>query len=399
MAMQRTVCVVTVLVLCLPSCLSQFPGLTDEPQIKDSLRLANILLNRPDEGPSVRRDCRMLNNTEFQRIVRAVNAAKRDTRIKPNVHDAYSYLHAHPDINKGAHLGASFLPYHRVFIYLYEKLLRIYDRGISLCFWDSTAEPEKMTWSALWTPELFGNVQGAVTTGFARDWVTPLRTLDRQGGVLGRPFTDQDVEIVMSKKRLGEISMPAAKVDANVELMHNYVHSYVGGIMGQVQTAAYDPIFWFHHTFVDCLYDKFQRRQRQLGIDPMRDWPVEHGTTSHAPFAPMRLGSLRNIDGAHASFSRDIVQCEPIPPCSSDVDCGEYMRCDVARRKCVSDTLRPATEMGSMWDSVETLLASMLRGRLAESNHPLAPPNFGYGIVFQQPALFAFPGEKNEMSA
>ncbi|CAL1548142.1 unnamed protein product [Lymnaea stagnalis] len=399
--MQWSLCLAIVLVLTLPAADLQFAGLADQPQIKDSLRLANILMNRPIEGPSLRKDCRMLNATDFQRIISAVNAAKADTRIRPNVHDAFSYLHAHPDVNKGAHLGPSFLPYHRVFIFLYEKLLRIYDRNISLCFWDSSAEPEKMTWSALWTPELFGNVQGLVSTGFAKGWVTPLRALDRQGmlywtcATQGRPMTDDDVKVVLSKKRLGEISMPAAEVNANVELMHNYVHTYVGGIMGQVQTAAYDPIFWFHHTFIDCLYEKFQRRQRELGIDPMRDWPVEHADDAHGPFAPMRLGSLRNIDGAQEFFSREIVRCEHIPPCTNDTECGEYMRCDKARQKCVSDTLRPAMELGTMWSSVENLLTSMLRGRLSSQNDPLQASSFGFGMVFQQPELFAFSGSGN----
>ena len=45
-------------------------------------------------------------------------------------------------------------------------------------------EPDVLDWSALWTPELFGNPRGAVTTGFARGWITPLRTLNRDGGLI-----------------------------------------------------------------------------------------------------------------------------------------------------------------------------------------------------------------------
>ncbi|XP_013083785.2 tyrosinase-like protein [Biomphalaria glabrata] len=385
-------CVVALLVVYLPCSAPQFTSASDQPHIKDSLRLTNILMERPIEGPSLRKDCRLLSAEEFQSLVNAVNAAKRDTRVRPNVHDAFAYLHAHPDINKGAHLGPSFLPYHRVFLFLYEKLLRIYNRNVSLCYWDSTSEPEKMTWSPTWTPELFGNVQGLVSTGFAKGWVTPLRALDRQGGVLGRPLTDEDVRIVLTKSRLGEISMPAAAVDANVELMHNYAHTYVGGIMGQVQSAAYDPIFWFHHSFIDCIYDKFLKKQRKLGIDPMRDWPVEHGdNTTHGPFAPMRLGSLRNIDGAQEFFSREIVRCEPMPVCTVDDQCGEYMRCDKSRQKCISDTLRPATEMGPMWSSVENLLASLQQTKFASQNDPLAASSFGFGFIFQQMEQFAYP--------
>ena len=63
----------------------------------------------------------------------------------------------------------------------YEKLLRIYDPHISLCYWDTTLEPDVITWSALWSPELFGNMDGLVKTGFARNWITPLGSLIRDG--------------------------------------------------------------------------------------------------------------------------------------------------------------------------------------------------------------------------
>ncbi|GFN97585.1 tyrosinase-like protein [Plakobranchus ocellatus] len=116
--MQLAQCVVTVLLLLVPACDLQIPGPSSQPQVEDSLRLANILMQRPVEGPSVRRECRLLNSTEYQRIVNAINAAKMDTRVRPNVHDAFSFLHAHPEVNKGAHQGPAFLPYHRVLVFL-----------------------------------------------------------------------------------------------------------------------------------------------------------------------------------------------------------------------------------------------------------------------------------------
>ncbi|XP_012944489.1 tyrosinase-like protein 2 [Aplysia californica] len=343
--MQWSLCVATVLVTLLQICDPQFPQIMEQPRVLDSLRLANILMERPIEGPSIRKECRMLNSTEYQKIVNAINAAKLDTRVRPNVHDAYSFLHAHPEVNKGAHAGPAFLPYHRVLIFLYEKLLRIYDRDVSLCYWDTTVEPENMEWSAIWTPELYGNVQGTVTTGFARGWVTPIAVLNRAGEF--------------------------------------------------VETAAYDPIFWFHHSYVDCLYERFRQRQKERGVEPMRDWPVEHGDSAHAPFAPMRIGSLRNIDGAQDFFSREIVRCEPLPVCTSDRECGDYMRCDRARQKCISDTLRPPAQVGGMWDSVENLVGSLWRSRLSALNDPLAESSFGFGNVFQQPELFQFSGLRN----
>ena len=162
----------------------------------------------------------------------------------------------------------------------------------------------------------------------------------------------------------------------------------------QVETAAYDPIFWFHHAYVDCLYERFRERQKRRGINPMRDWPAEHGDSTHAPFAPMRLGSLRNIDGAQDFFSEEIVRCEPMPVCSGDNECGQYMRCDRSRQKCISDTMRAPGLSDGAWSSVNNLLGSIWRGRLSTVNDPLTRASFGFGNVFQQPELFGFSGKK-----
>ena len=67
----------------------------------------------------------------------------------------------------------------------------MYDPTLSLCYWDSTLEPSDMTTSAAWTSSLFGNNQGSVQTGFAAGWNTPLGVLTRNGGQVGRPFTQQ----------------------------------------------------------------------------------------------------------------------------------------------------------------------------------------------------------------
>ena len=75
--------------------------------------------------------------------------------------------------------------------YSYEKLLRLYDPEVSLCYWDSTLEPSDWTTSHTWTSSLFGNVRGHVRIGFAEGWLTPLGPLTRDGGKEGRPFYSQ----------------------------------------------------------------------------------------------------------------------------------------------------------------------------------------------------------------
>jgi tyrosinase len=45
--------------------------------------------------------------------------------------------------------------------------------------------------------------------------------------------------------------------------LHNKLHIFVGGTMGNVPIATADPIFWFHHAFVDSLYERWLRKSPQ----------------------------------------------------------------------------------------------------------------------------------------
>jgi tyrosinase len=47
---------------------------------------------------------------------------------------------------------------------------------------------------------------------------------------------------------------------SSVEQPHNFVHGWVGGAMGQVPYAAFDPIFWVHHCFIEKLFCDWQDR-------------------------------------------------------------------------------------------------------------------------------------------
>jgi tyrosinase len=50
--------------------------------------------------------------------------------------------------------------------------------------------------------------------------------------------------------------------------LHNQVHGWVGGTMGVIATAAYDPIFWAHHTMVDRLWALWQVKHASPGPPP-----------------------------------------------------------------------------------------------------------------------------------
>ena len=65
-----------------------------------------------------------------------------------------------------------------------------------------------------------------------------------------------------------------------VEGIHNSVHGWVGGAMSAVPIAAYDPVFWAHHSMIDRLWYLWQISPR--GVNPpawlldraLAPWPV-----------------------------------------------------------------------------------------------------------------------------
>jgi len=50
------------------------------------------------------------------------------------------------------------------------------------------------------------------------------------------------------------------RFSASVEQPHNQVHGWVGGTMGSIAYAAFDPIFWVHHCFIEKLFCEWQDR-------------------------------------------------------------------------------------------------------------------------------------------
>jgi tyrosinase len=70
--------------------------------------------------------------------------------------------------------------------------------------------------------------------------------------------------------------------------LHNAVHGWVGGAMGSVPIAAFDPIFYAHHTMVDRIWRLWQQRHGQPGP------PAGASATVLDPF-PMTVGDVLDV--------------------------------------------------------------------------------------------------------
>jgi tyrosinase len=60
---------------------------------------------------------------------------------------------------------------------------------------------------------------------------------------------------------------------AQLEDLHNQVHMWVGGTMSEIPVAAFDPVFWAHHTMIDRVWALWQLAHPGGGVSPV---PLDH---------------------------------------------------------------------------------------------------------------------------
>jgi tyrosinase len=183
-----------------------------------------------------------------------------------------------PDHCRVAHGTDLFLPWHRAYLYRFERALQdLGDRGVTLPWWD-------------WTSPGSQNGGGTIPDAYARkrpgrkpnplysadvdpialnQWSHPLNRpappfeykaqTERFPGQASRLPTADQVRLILQIDDFREFSTA-------VEEIHGWVHVWVGGQrghMGNVPLAAFDPIFWAHHTMIDRIWRLWQRRHPQ----------------------------------------------------------------------------------------------------------------------------------------
>lgn len=225
------------------------------------------------------------------------------------------------------------------FFISFENALREKVPNVTIPYWDNTLDAElpDPRRSIMWSPLFFGNGNGAVVTGPFRRFTTPYGPLRRDIGADRRLMSKTDLENVFSRRWMWEISNPSAEDRYNLELLHNHVHVWIGEQMSRIESSSYDPAFFSHHAFVDCLWEEFRQRQRQHGINPGRDYPRIVGDQGHQPLVSMGLGRLLVVDGINDIFTQRIYSCQRRPECVPGTNhCGSpYIRCNWSTRTCL----------------------------------------------------------------
>jgi tyrosinase len=196
---------------------------------------------------------------------------------------------------------ALFLPWHRAYLLEFEHLLRDRDAALSVPYWNWASA----TSHAGGVPKAFSDKLAA----------------DRSAN----PLYDSEIKVPASTPPIHRRTQrfpgqpqelpPATAIDALVREpsfvrfsrrlrdVHNHIHGWTGGMnaagtvggdMGAVATAAFDPIFYSHH----CMIDRTWNRWQQLhGINNIP------GAILHTALKGFNLTVSDVLDTTHLGYS------------------------------------------------------------------------------------------------
>ncbi|KAJ4129033.1 hypothetical protein NW768_007562 [Fusarium equiseti] len=224
---------------------------------------------------------------------------------------------------KDIHIVAQFLPFHRLYIHVYEELLRD-ECGYHgpTPWWDETRDAGNFMASPLLDPDTgFGGngtgPDGCVTDGpFANTTlhIGPGQTLTEHclsrnvnefNSTLGNETYVEECHQTTNFKDFWETGGMTT---------HGAGHSGIGGVMEDIDASPGDPLFYIHHAFVDRLWWKWQSedpatRLYQLG-GPVKQGGSEETTldyimTTYGIRPNVTVRNVMDIQGGFLCYDYD----------------------------------------------------------------------------------------------
>jgi len=174
-----------------------------------------------------------------------------------------------------AHGQPAFLPWHRAYLYRFELALRATGHDVVLPWWDWITVPR--------VPEQLEQLAGQVNPLFSQ----PVNDVAREQGKKGAgdPEDPEEHRLAPFTHTVREEGRPGTRLPTKLQIerlvaeyrdfvsfwqkledYHGNVHMWVGGHMGDIPFAAYDPIFWMHHAMIDRLWRMWQLRHPQASF-------------------------------------------------------------------------------------------------------------------------------------
>lgn len=156
-----------------------------------------------------------------------------------------------PFFNQCEHASWWFLPWHRAYLYYFERIIREAsgDRDFTLPYWDWNEGARRSL------PAAFRDQSSALFDD------TRLTAVNAGEPLLGQELDPRDALSFPTylstapRRGFGGIALPGRQKGLLERPPHDTVHVLISGNMGDPRTAGLDPIFWLHHANVDRLWD------------------------------------------------------------------------------------------------------------------------------------------------
>jgi tyrosinase len=175
-----------------------------------------------------RKDQAAFTETEKSRYICAFNMINNDGTLGQLV-DIHSEMHMQ-------HTNARLLPWHRVFVYLFEEALHNYHPDVCVPYWDWT-KPEEQHFPD-WLISVLPTVHTPTRT------INVIRSPGSEGGLASIAAS---APTAMAKTNYGDFS-------GLINGIHGSVHIWVAGTMSDASVSPADPVFWMHHANLDRLW-------------------------------------------------------------------------------------------------------------------------------------------------
>jgi tyrosinase len=177
-----------------------------------------------------------------------------------------------------------FLPWHRAYLYVFERALRDQVREASLTWWDWTSPSAHQNGiPQVYAVARVGGRRNPLHAGPIGPLAQPRRA---------PPYTERAPLPPSMLPEASEVQRILGirdfqRFSSRLQDVHDSMHGWVQGHMGIIAWAAYDPIFWAHHAMVDRIWALWQLENRPV-------FPPEYLNQTLPPF-PLTVAQTLNI--------------------------------------------------------------------------------------------------------
>jgi hypothetical protein len=196
-------------------------------------------------------------------------------RFQANIHgEAYDSVTSPREAsawNQCEHGSYFFFSWHRMYLYFFERILRAAsgDPNFALPYWNWSDPTQRALPQPFWSPTTGNSLYIPVNYTEPGGSVIEGRQAGVDNGTYQLAAATVDYSVAFTYTNFdspngsglsfgGQIASPTQFNYPHGELEsqpHDVVHGSLGGLMGDPDTAAEDPIFWLHHANIDRLWN------------------------------------------------------------------------------------------------------------------------------------------------